>query len=186
MAHSRHLALEDLHIARDPDYLAQREALLHVEGPLYLAAGPGSGKTRVLLWRTLNLIVLRNVPPGEIFLSTFTEKAAHQLQEGLQSLLGLVTNLTNRPYDLAPLYIGTVHSLCRRMLSDRRRFSVDRQRHRPPTLLDELDQYFHLARTRVWSEVTQHAGWITDRRPTILRWRSGQAADRRPLLKETS
>lgn len=69
-----------------------------------------------------------------------------------------MTNLTGQPYDLTPMYIGTVHSLCRRMLSDRRRFSADRQRHRPPTLLDELDQCFHLARNRTWTEVTQRAG----------------------------
>ena len=54
----------------------QKAAILHEEGPLYLTAGPGSGKTRVLLWRTLHLIVHRGVPPEEIFLSTFTEKAA--------------------------------------------------------------------------------------------------------------
>ena len=155
----RVLTLERLwELARFQPNDAQREAILHVDGPLYLTAGPGSGKTRVLLWRALNLIVFHEVPPGEIFLSTFTEKAAHQLQEGLQSLLGLVTNLTGQPYDLTPMYIGTVHSLCRRMLSDRRRFSVDRQRHRPPKLLDELDQYFHLARNRTWTEVAQRAG----------------------------
>ena len=48
---------------------AQKEAILHIDGPLFLTAGPGSGKTRVLLWRTVNLIVYNNVNPGEIFLS---------------------------------------------------------------------------------------------------------------------
>ena len=46
----------------------QREAILHVDGPLYLPAGPGSGKTRVLLWRTLNLCVFHGVSPEEIYL----------------------------------------------------------------------------------------------------------------------
>ena len=41
----------------------QRAAIQHVDGPLYLPAGPGSGKTRVLLWRTVNLIVFQ-VSPG--------------------------------------------------------------------------------------------------------------------------
>jgi len=59
----------------------QKEAILHVNGPLYLPAGPGSGKTRVLLWRALNLIVFHNVKPEEIFLSTFTEKAAFNLEK---------------------------------------------------------------------------------------------------------
>jgi len=52
----------------------QREAILHVDGPLYITAGPGSGKTRVLLWRAVNLIVFHGVKPEEIFLSTFTKK----------------------------------------------------------------------------------------------------------------
>ena len=50
----------------------QQKAILHLDGPLFLTAGPGSGKTRVLLWRTLNLIVFEGVKPEEIFLSTFT------------------------------------------------------------------------------------------------------------------
>src|SRR4030042_3606345 len=91
----------------------QKEAILHIDGPLFLTAGPGSGKTRVLLWRTLNLIVFNDVKPEEIFLSTFTEKAALQLKDGLRSLLGLVTNQTGQPYDISAMSIGTVHSICR-------------------------------------------------------------------------
>lgn len=90
---------------------AQRDAILHRDGPLYLPAGPGSGKTRVLLWRTLNLIVFQGVPPEKIFLSTFTEKAARQLKEGLRTLLGLASNFTGQPYDIAQMYVGAVHSL---------------------------------------------------------------------------
>ena len=67
----------------------QEKAIRHTDGPLFLTAGPGSGKTRVLLWRTLNLIVFQKVDPKKIFLATFTEKAAHQLKEGLQGLLGM-------------------------------------------------------------------------------------------------
>ncbi len=136
----------------------QRAAILHVDGPLYLTAGPGSGKTRVLLWRTLNLMVFHGVKPEEIFLSTFTEKAALQLKQGLQSLLAYVTNLNGQPYDLSPMYIGTVHSLCQRILSDRRHFAVDRQRSRPPQLLDDLGQYFHLSRNRTWQSILSQAG----------------------------
>ena len=53
----------------------QEQAILHTEGPLFLTAGPGSGKTRVILWRTVNLIVFHQVDPKKIFLATFTEKA---------------------------------------------------------------------------------------------------------------
>jgi len=141
---------------------AQRAAILHADGPLYLTAGPGSGKTRVLLWRTVNLIVYHGVRPEEIFLSTFTEKAARQLSDGLRSLLGLVTNLTGQPYDLAGMYLGTVHSLCQRMLSDRRRFFADRHRPRPPVLLDDLGQYFHLYERANWETMTRAAGLDPD------------------------
>ena len=109
----------------------QKEAIQYIEGPLYLPAGPGSGKTRVLLWRTLNLVVFHGVKPEEIFLSTFTEKAALQLKEGLRTLLGMVTTKTNLHFDISNMYIGTIHSLCRRILTDRR-FSNERQRRRAP------------------------------------------------------
>jgi DNA helicase-2/ATP-dependent DNA helicase PcrA len=145
----------------------QRQAILHVNGPLYLTAGPGSGKTRVLLWRTLNLMVFHEVKPEEIFLSTFTEKAALQLKQGLQALLGYVTNINGQPYDLSPMYIGTVHSLCQRILSDRRHFAIDRQRSRPPQLLDELGQYFHLSRNRNWQTITSQAGLGEDANAVI-------------------
>lgn len=140
----------------------QREAIQHVDGPLFLTAGPGSGKTRVLLWRAVNLIVFHGIKPEEIFLSTFTEKAAHQLKEGLRSSLGLVTNLNGQPYDLTPMYLGTVHSLCQRLLSDRRHFFIDRHRNRPPQLLDELGQYFHLSRNRNWGSIIERANLQTD------------------------
>jgi len=102
----------------------QRDAIVHTEGPLFLTAGPGSGKTRVLLWRTLNLIVFHEVKPDEIFLGTFTEKAAYQLKEGLKTLLAIVTNETGRPFGLAKMSIGTVHSICQQILSDRRFFWI--------------------------------------------------------------
>jgi superfamily I DNA/RNA helicase len=135
----------------------QKEAILHTDGPLFLPAGPGSGKTRVLLWRTLNLIVFHGVKPEEIFLSTFTEKAALQLKEGLRAFLGMATSLTNTPYDLSKMYVGTVHSLCQKLIADRR-FYPHRERGKIPIILDELGQYFHLSNRRRWQEFTRAAG----------------------------
>ena len=136
---------------------AQKAAILHVDGPLYLPAGPGSGKTRVLLWRTLNLIVFNGVSPDEIYLSTFTEKAAHQLIEGVRTLLSHVTNRTGEPYDISRMYVGTIHSLCNRILTDRR-FSGMRRRHQQPSLLDEMEQYFFISRRRRWVGMVSDKG----------------------------
>ena len=129
---------------------AQRQAILHLDGPLYLPAGPGSGKTRVLLWRCVNLIVIHDIAPEQIFLSTFTEKAARQLKEGMRALLGAATNLTGKPYDVERMFVGTVHSLCQRLLAERR-FTGGAFARRPPTLLDDLAQYLNLYQARRWS-----------------------------------
>lgn len=132
----------------------QKEAILETEGPLFLTAGPGSGKTRVILWRTVNLIVFHKIEPKDIFLATFTEKAAHQLKEGLRALLGIVTNLTGQPYDISGMSIGTVHSICQDILVDsNRRFADGGIRGRAPILLDELSQYFKLYHKAFWIEL---------------------------------
>ncbi len=127
----------------------QLAAILHDNGPLFLVAGPGSGKTRVLLWRTVNLIVVHGIAPERIFLSTFTEKAAKQLKDGLISLLGLVTNRTGRTFDLSKMYVGTVHSLCHRLIRDRQ-LSDGRSRVVAPAVVDALDQYFLVAAGGFW------------------------------------
>lgn len=134
----------------------QKEAILHVSGPLFLTAGPGSGKTRVLLWRAVNLIVYNNIKPSEIFLSTFTEKAALQLKEGLKSLLALVSNENGKAYDLSEMSLGTVHSICQSILKDRR-FSESLERKHPPVIIDELAQYFYLYKRSFWKEIIKAA-----------------------------
>jgi DNA helicase-2/ATP-dependent DNA helicase PcrA len=145
----------------------QEEAILHTDGPLYLTAGPGSGKTRVLLWRTLNLIVYHDIKPDEIFLATFTEKAALQLRDGLRALLGMVTNKTDRSYDLGRMYIGTVHSLCQRMLADRK-FALDRTRQSTIRLLDELSQYFYLMNGKNWESLVSDLAVMPEEAPAYI------------------
>jgi DNA helicase II / ATP-dependent DNA helicase PcrA len=136
----------------------QKDAILHQDGPLFLTAGPGSGKTRVLLWRTLNLLVYQDVKPEEIFLSTFTEKAAHQLRDGLRSLLALVTNTTGQPFDISKMSIGTVHSICQNLLVDRR-LSPDGMRTHAPNVFDALSQYFQLYNRFYWKQMIEVGGF---------------------------
>lgn len=150
------LTLDDLfHQAGFTPNDNQRAAIGHLGGPLFLVAGPGSGKTRVLLWRTVSLIVFAGVAPERIFLSTFTEKAAKQLRDGLLSLLGIATQHTGRTYDTSKMYVGTVHSLCRRLLIDRA-LSPLRARSDAPIVVDELDQYFEVAAAGFWQQARAH------------------------------
>lgn len=132
----------------------QREAIFSQDEPLFIIAGPGSGKTKVLLWRTVNLLVFHDVLPEDIFLSTFTEKASKQLKEGLQAILGTVTNLNQKPYDISKMYVGTLHSLCQRIIADRR-FIADRSRVRLPSLMDEMDQYFLVNSSYFWKAIRE-------------------------------
>jgi DNA helicase-2/ATP-dependent DNA helicase PcrA len=132
----------------------QQKAICAISGPLYLTAGPGSGKTSVLVWRTLNLIVFHHVPPERIFLGTFTEKGAHQLRERLRGLLSVVTEKTHKPYDISQMAVGTIHSICHKLLTDRR-LSPPGIRPRAPILLDQFAQYQFIYASKNWDRLLE-------------------------------
>jgi DNA helicase-2/ATP-dependent DNA helicase PcrA len=88
---------------------AQREAVLHGEGPLLIIAGAGTGKTTVLTRRIAHLIASKAARPEEILALTFTEKAAVEMAERVDQLI---------PYGYAETWISTFHAFGDRVLRD--------------------------------------------------------------------
>ncbi len=112
---------------------AQREVVAHLEGPLLVIAGPGSGKTHSIVLRALNLLLLKKTEPKQLVLCTFTNKAAFELRDRLIAAARKV----GYEDDLSELRISTIHSFCNRVLT--------RHRHRTDLghnyeTLDELTQ----------------------------------------------
>jgi DNA helicase-2/ATP-dependent DNA helicase PcrA len=107
---------------------AQREAVLWTEGPLLVIAGAGSGKTRVLTYRVAHLINACGVKPNEILAITFTNKAAGEMRERVEDLLGPVAR---------SIWILTFHAACGRIL----RREAQRLGYRSNfTIYDQADQ----------------------------------------------
>ena len=107
---------------------AQREAVLATEGPLLVVAGAGSGKTRVLTYRVAHLLNACGVKPNEILAITFTNKAAGEMRERLEDLLGPVARA---------IWILTFHAACGRIL----RREAPRLGYRSNfTIYDQADQ----------------------------------------------
>ena len=106
----------------------QKLAVTTVEGPLLVVAGAGSGKTRVLTARIAHLIKAQQVPPYQIAAVTFTNKAAGEMRERVENLVGA---------NGSQVFMGTFHSLCVRIL----RFEVAQSGYQPNfQIFDQADQ----------------------------------------------
>jgi DNA helicase-2/ATP-dependent DNA helicase PcrA len=112
----------------------QREAVRHGEGALLVLAGAGSGKTRVLTHRIAYLLATGAARPGEILAITFTNKAASEMRERVEQLVGRATRA---------MWVTTFHSACARMLrADAERLGYSRSF----TIYDESDSLRMLKR----------------------------------------
>ena len=85
----------------------QKEAVLQTEGPCLVIAGAGSGKTKVLTYKISYLMKAKNIKPWNILAITFTNKAANEMKERVQNLIGDAIN---------DIWLGTFHSVCVRIL----------------------------------------------------------------------
>jgi DNA helicase-2/ATP-dependent DNA helicase PcrA len=112
----------------------QQRAVRHGEGPLLVLAGAGSGKTRVLTHRIAHLLATGAARPGEILAITFTNKAAAEMRERVELLVGRATRA---------MWVTTFHSACARMLrADAERLGYSRSF----TIYDESDSLRMLKR----------------------------------------
>src|SRR3990170_7758859 len=91
-------------IVLNPD---QHGAVTHLESPLLVAAGPGSGKTRVIVERIRHFVEDMGLKPSEILCLTFSEKAAQEMKERLEKIT-----------DVTDMQISTFHSFCHDVLGD--------------------------------------------------------------------
>jgi len=108
---------------------SQRQAVLHVDGPLLILAGAGSGKTRVITHRIAHLIGAHGVAPWQILALTFTNKAAEEMRRRVEKLLGASGQ---------EIWVSTFHAACARLL---RRDIEHLGRHtRSFVILDVADQ----------------------------------------------
>ncbi|WP_079478666.1 DNA helicase PcrA [Halobacillus salinus] len=106
----------------------QKEAVTHTEGPLLIMAGAGSGKTRVLTHRIAYLLSEKDVGPRNVLAITFTNKAAREMKERVEGLVGS---------DAEKIWMSTFHSMCVRIL----RRDIDRIGYdRNFSILDSSDQ----------------------------------------------
>lgn len=150
-----------------PDFLqslniSQRQAVEHFCGPLLVVAGAGSGKTRALTYRIANLILTHKVAPENILAVTFTNKAAKEMKERIETIFAdkisqekhgnkfsLLSELEQKRIQstvyrnvIKPLWVGTFHSLCAKILRfDINKYQDEKGRiwERNFTILDESD-----------------------------------------------
>lgn len=147
----------------------QQEAVKTTEGPVLIIAGPGSGKTHTLVERISYLIQSNKAKPEEILVATFTEKAAKELQTRVSNRL----SEENIVFNLNEMYIGTIHSICLRILEENRDYTRLKKNFK---MMDKFDQQFFVYQNlkkfmlieNMELLITQRRGW--DKSETLAKW----------------
>jgi DNA helicase-2/ATP-dependent DNA helicase PcrA len=129
----------------------QKAIIEHQDGPLWVIAGPGSGKTEVLVLRTLRLLLVDECDARSVMVTTFTEKAAKNLVDRLTTYkYHIATNFPKAAgIDLFQLRVGTLHSLCNDLMIEHR--FPDYRSCRP---LDDIQQLLF-----IYSNCSLASGW---------------------------
>ena len=112
----------------------QKKAVLHINGPLLIIAGPGSGKTRTLVDRVLYLLNDAGAEPKNILLATFTEKASREL-------ITRVSESIEKNINFSEMYVGTIHSICLKIIDENIEKSFLKKNYK---VLDDMDQKFFI------------------------------------------
>lgn len=97
----------------------QLEAVNTMSGPVVIIAGPGTGKTKTLVERVVNILVNKKVDPSKIVLTTFTNKSARELEIRINEKLEEI----NKNIDISNMYIGTMHSIWLRLIQENIEYS---------------------------------------------------------------
>ena len=121
----------------------QKSPVLDTDGAVLVIAGAGSGKTRVLTTRIAYLVLEKNVSPSNIMAITFTNKAAGEMKERLEKIIG----------DIGDMWVSTIHSMCFKILRrDIEKLGYDSNF----TIYDDTD------RDRVIKRVIEELGYDVD------------------------
>ena len=112
----------------------QLEAVEQINGPVLILAGPGSGKTKTMIERTAHILNQEGVLPENILLSTFTDKASNEL-------ISRISKKIKNNLDISQMYIGTIHSLCHRIIDENLEYSKLEKNYR---IFDDLEQRFFI------------------------------------------
>ena len=113
----------------------QEKAVKNIDGPLLIIAGPGSGKTKTLVERVAYMIENKGIQPEEIMISTFTERAANEI------FCRITDRLSKTKLNLNKIYMGTLHSICLRIIDENIEFSYLNKGYK---VLDRVEQKFFI------------------------------------------